>query len=562
MAMLAVVFSLLWIVPQFVRADNGNLDKVINVSAAGEYSVAFPKEAYQGESCTLTITNTSAVPMQLTISAHTNRTMMSASGDEFTELNYPHNTPYDKDVTRFFAPGQNLQLALTFAGDYGNGASRTTSFTVTAQQTAIRDQGGKSFSAPQPLTLDASFSSYLLYYNANPAQNARYFSISVPNKRYLKLDFTCSKQTSEVNLYKAEDTAQTTKLLFVYAKDRSVSDTVLLEPGTYILKLACNINGDPAIYTLTLGGRDYISATGVSITCTDKSLTAVKTDNLAFHFTASTIPANSDDKLKTATCNGEEIYGEKDASGNTMSITLEHPVIGYNNIQVSTTTGVLSKVISAVVQPQKPKFSKPVTTYYNKIVFEGVDTQYQGTAVRMYMKSGKKWVLKKTQTTKGLPAYFNVTKLKANTKYTFKFVSITKDSNGKIVESAPLIKSFKTARKDKPSVSSVRASKVSVSSYYKWVKESGHHIYKKFYTTHYTLTVSLNKKIPGSRGIRIATSNCQPANIKGKGTRFVVSFNVDGYHKGEKIKVYMNSWSQGGTLGGYGPEVRKQVTLN
>ena len=161
----------------------------------------------------------------------------------------------------------------------------------------------------------------------------------------------------------------------------------------------------------------------------------------------------------------------------------------------------------------------------------------------------------------GPSAYFNVNKLKANTKYTFKFITISQNGDGKIIESAPLTKTVKTARKVKPSVASVKASKVSVSSYHKWVKESGHYNYKKLYTTHYTLTINLKKKVPGSKGLRIATTNCQPTNIKGKGKRFIVSFNVDGYHKGKKIKVYMCSWSQGGTLGGYGPEVKKTVTL-
>lgn len=545
-----------------VNADNAfgqTLDRAIYVQEAGTYSVTFPKADYQGQSANFSITNASSVPMKFVISESVNRTKVMAYGDDFKALATNSNSPYNKVITRYFAPTEMAGFELTFANDYGNGVSRLSSFSITATPVSFKDRGGMNFESAENLSLEDSVSSFLNYLDAAPTKNARYFCFTTPNRRILKLDLTSGQETTWMDLYNAND--RNAVVLGMRAQNRTSTDTIILESGTYFMKVYSNysVNQDPAVYTLTLSGRDYIPATGVSLTCTDNSLTAVKGDGRAFNFTASTLPANSDDKLTYVTLNGDTTFdaAEKINANNT-SFSISNYELGYNYVQVSTSNGLISDPLNFIVQPQAPSLTNNVNTYYNKVVFGRFDNHYQGNGIKVYLYNGKKWVLKRS----GTPTTsFTVLKLKANTKYKFKIVSTYTDKNGNTVESAPLIKTYKTARKDKPAISSIKVRNVSVSSYNKWVKESGHYIYKKFYKTHYTLTITLKKKIPGSKGIRVATSGTQGTNFKGKKTRYVISCNAEGNWKGRTITVWVGAYSQKGTLGGYGPEVKKKVTL-
>lgn len=67
------------------------------------------------------------------------------------------------------------------------------------------------------------------------------------------------------------------------------------------------------------------------------------------------------------------------------------------------------------------------------------------------------------------------------------------------------------------------------------------------------MILTLKKKIPGSKGIRVATSGTQGTNFKGKKTRYVISCNAEGSWKGRTIAVLVGAYSQKGILGGYSP---------
>lgn len=553
LAILLVLFAFIWTVTARVNASNDSLDKVLNISQPGEYSAAFPKEPYQGAECNLTIANTSGSPMQLVIYRSINRTKVTTSDEVLKELGYAYTSPAEKEIVRYFAPGQTATFHLDFANDYGNGVSSTNLFKVTASQSTIRDMGGKTFADAQPVT--GSVSGYLFSYEENPSLNARYFRLTVQKKWILKLDLTDTKQGTAVLLYNASDSAQTNKLLEIRAKAVTKSSTITLDPGTYVLKAISLNRGEPAVYTLNLGGREYIPATGVTITCSEKSLSVIKGDENDLHFTLSTVPANSDDKLQEILFNGKQVWSN--IGENTFSYTLEWPSLetGYNTLQANTSNGVGSKKLEILVKPKAPVFSKTdVHTYYNAISFGRIDSNYQGDGIRLYMQNGKKWVVKgKGSSTKS----FYVKKLKPNKTYKFKAVTYAKGRDGRIVESAPVYKTLKTARKNKVSVASIYAKNVRVTSDYAWIKEAGVYKLKKVYKTYYTLVINLNKKTPGARGL------CVNDTIKAKGkTRFKISSSMNGNYKGSKIRVSLRAFSQKGTLGGYGPVVWKSVVLN
>ena len=121
-----------------------------------------------------------------------------------------------------------------------------------------------------------------------------------------------------------------------------------------------------------------------------------------------------------------------------------------------------------------------VTSYYNKILFNKCqigDSMYPSASqpVKVYMKSGKKWVLKAT-VKNGRP--FQIKKLKPNTKYQFKFVSACKGPDGSLINGSSTVKTYRTGRKVKPAIRSISVSNVKVtynSRFEKYMGKILHH---------------------------------------------------------------------------------------
>lgn len=571
-----VLFTLLllFLLPWTVRANDSDdinnilqgmqedLNKVLNISGPGEYTADFPKETYRGTQCTLTITNTSKKPLKLIVDESINRTSVSTDSEIFSRFNEKYTSPRDVTITYYFAPEQTVSFQLSFASDYGGGVSKTSYFKITAQKTSIKDNGGKTFSSAQKIKSTGSVSGFVYDYESNPTKNVRYFTFSLSKKRILKVKYTCDQPNGELFLFKSNDRSETNKLASLNSRYTTSSKTIILKPGKYVLKTLVHYNykpGIPGVYSIKLEGRDYIPATGVKLVCTDKSRTATKAQNKVFHFKATTVPSNSDDKLKNITLNGEVILSDS-LGKNSKSFKVSRLEMGYNNVQATASNGKKSKKVKVAIVPQKPSLGNKVTTYYDKVVFDVVNNHYQGSGIRLYLHNGKKWVRKQTGT--GLSTVFFAKNLKSNRKYKFKFVSIAKGANGKIVESNPLIKTYRTAPNVSPSVDSIAASNVEVTSSYQWVKgDYGDYVFKEVFKTSYTLTIDLNNPIPGSKGIEI-NSGGRTCKVSGTGTHFVASFTVDGNCRGETTSVSLVSYSMNSSLGGYGPSVRHDVTIN
>lgn len=204
--------------------------------------------------------------------------------------------------------------------------------------------------------------------------------------------------------------------------------------------------------------------------------------------------------------------------------------------------------------PEKPK-GLVYETYYDKVFFKEVkgETYSALKVLRIYVKSGDKWVLKASRTDN---KFFRITNLKANTAYKFKFVIATKRYDGTWMEGIPLYKTIKTGCKQKPEVKSIRVSEVRIRTEGRWEWENHSLVYRTYYYTDYRVTVQLKKKLPGTLGIFI-----NDHKVKGTGTTFTTKLTNVGKKIGTTYSVVLKSYSMKGSTIGYGPLVVKKFVI-
>lgn len=269
-----------------------------------------------------------------------------------------------------------------------------------------------------------------------------------------------------------------------------------------------------------------------------------------------------------------EIYEIKPSSGS-KNITSEDKMVATGNI----TAGKVGENSLTVVLSTSGNFGykkwtfpyslKPETPAYNvyDLTVSGnlatVKVNCDNSYVEIY-KNGK-W---EAVNTSGQSAYNDVVikGLKANTQYKFRVYVM--ENGYKSTPSNEVY--FYTAHSAKPSIKSVKVSKVKAKKYPKeW--HSGHFdaggnwhpgYYTPAYTlTSYKLTVTLKKTPPKGASTYVAISNHygELKYCKAKGKKYVVSGSYKG-KPGQKIKVNV-CYGRNSTYGGLGKSVSKKVTI-
>ena len=354
--------------------------------------------------------------------------------------------------------------------------------------------------------------------------------------------------------------------LTLTSDDAEKRGSVWLNPGTYVIAVGFRKSpGMYASYRFQLGGRNYIPATGVSLTCNTNNLTidsGITRNPKTFTFTATTMPANSDDKLSDILVGGnirsDMYYIKGDVRGkNKATFTITYKgyryTAGNNTIKVKTSNGLQSKGFSVFAKAGTPSVYK-YYVYPNQIELYGVFRGASGTrGVNVYLKSGNKWIKQKQQSNGSVI----VKKLKPNTRYEFKLTEAAKRADGKWIEGKPLYRSIQTQKNTKPDVKSIKVSNVREDYSWKYIRYSSTSVkwYKSYYTR-YRVTVTLKKKLPANQKMEI-----DGHLVAGKGNQYTINLSIGGRKKGKSTTLTLQTYSEKGNIKSYGNILKKKIQL-
>ena len=512
----------------------------------------------QGQTCTAVFTNATSYRMKMDIEVTVHRTRVIEADHKLKQFLWNDGmTSRTMNGYIIMEPNETANLKFQFRTDY-NG---NTSITVKPSLATVAENGGSSFQAAQSVGVSAEETGIICSGN-NIFQNGRYFTFYTPNRRLQNLMLTAENGKKVMAyLYSGNDSGMKNALLKVESGGQESYGSVWLEPGTYVLAIGAKGNGQYASYRYRMTGRDYIRATGVSLTCTESDLTideGTRYTPRTFTFVASTIPANSDDKLNQIESSGKiscqtegSVYGE-----NTKSFTVTFDSSGYRGyqagsatIKVTSTNGLTSAGLSVFAKAGTP--SVPYYKVYpTQVVFSVLANGSHGSSdVAVYQKSGSSWKrLGKNQ--KGETV---ANKLKANTNYQFKFVESAQKADGTWVEGTPLYKTIRTQRKEKPAIRSVKVSKVKVRYKWKYLTYVG---WRKWWYTDFRVTVTLKKKLPAGQKLYI---NGRQAS--GKGKKYSMYFSLNGKKKGKSYTLSIQPYGRKGDAEMFGTSMKKKIRI-
>ena len=557
---LAMLFTLLMAVAvpkHIVQAENRQniICKEINKSVSKEFDGTFKEQT-----CTVVLKNATSYRMRMDITINVQRTNI-IQADQKLEQFKCNNAGTGLLTTLngyvIMESGENAQMLFQFNSVY----TGTSKITVKPSLATVAENGGSSFQAAKSVGVSAEETGIICSGN-NIFQNGRYFTFYTPNRRLQNLMLTAENGKKVMAyLYSGNDSGMKNALLKVESGGQESYGSVWLEPGTYVLAIGAKGNGQYASYRYRMTGRDYIQATGVSLTCTESDLTideGTRYTPRTFTFVASTIPANSDDKLNQIESSGKiscqtegSVYGE-----NTKSFTVTFDASGYRGyqagsatIKVTSTNGLTSAGLSVFAKAGTP--SVPYYKVYpTQVVFSVLANGSHGSSdVAVYQKSGSSWKrLGKNQ--KGETV---ANKLKANTNYQFKFVESAQKADGTWVEGTPLYKTIRTQRKEKPAIRSVKVSKVKVRYKWKYLTYVG---WRKWWYTDFRVTVTLKKKLPAGQKLYI---NGRQAS--GKGKKYSMYFSLNGKKKGKSYTLSIQPYGRKGDAEMFGTSMKKKIRI-
>ena len=557
--------SIMFIVTVFACAFCVNLFKAeaatnMNCGSASTYTKEFGEEfKYTTEE--VIIKNTSTSNMEFTINfKHDFSTKVSSNDFRLIE-----GLTNEAKGTVVLCPNEEKKMSITFKSYYKGGDL----LTITTKAVEVGYVGGETLDKAEAIDLQYEKKGCI------DGKTYRYFKINALKKSVIKFDLSiltenfADSEFDYVYLGVLQDTKEIAK--YKAFKNENIKETLVLQPGEYVIQLFYGMRQSPSnvvTYDFKMNGRDYIAATGVKLTCKESSRIVDEAHRTkTFHLVAETIPANSDDKLDSIKSTGGcsycvsrvELYPR---GLNKKEFTLE---ISTTNKEGSsrarhhsfvetvkvTTTNNKTKSLAFASLAGKP-FVGGVVSYHNSIVI-GQFTPDDGCEGRIYIMSGNKWVFKSKSKTTAIA----INGLKPNTSYKFKFVSMCKDASGKTIAGTPRYQTIKTGRAEKPSVKSVKISNIKVTSKKVWTKNyKGEWQYVTKYTTSYRVTVTLNKKLPGTLGLSLFNTK-----KSGKGTTFTFTQSEGGNLKGKAKTLRFQSYSQNSSISGFGAPVTKKVKI-
>lgn len=557
---LAMLFTLLMAVAvpkHIVQAENRQniICEEINKSVSKKFD-----QTFKGKTYTIVLQNATSYRMRMDITINVQRTNITDADPKLKQFkcnNAGTGLPTTLNGYVIMDPEKSAWMIFQFNSVY----TGTSEITVKPSLATVAENGGSSFQAAQSVGVSAEETGIICSDN-NIFQNGRYFTFYTPNRRLQNLMLTAENGKKVMAyLYSGNDSGMKNALLKVESGGQESYGSVWLEPGTYVLAIGAKGNGQYASYRYRMTGRDYIQATGVSLTCTESDLTideGTRYTPRTFTFVASTIPANSDDKLNQIESSGKiscqtegSVYGE-----NTKSFTVTFDASGYRGyqagsatIKVTSTNGLTSAGLSVFAKAGTP--SVPYYKVYpTQVVFSVLANGSHGSSdVAVYQKSGSSWKrLGKNQ--KGETV---ANKLKANTNYQFKFVESAQKADGTWVEGTPLYKTIRTQRKEKPAIRSVKVSKVKVRYKWKYLTYVG---WRKWWYTDFRVTVTLKKKLQAGQKLYI---NGRQAS--GKGKKYSMYFSLNGKKKGKSYTLSIQPYGRKGDAEMFGTSMKKKIRI-
>ena len=557
LAMLVTLLMAVAVPKHIVQAENRQnvICNDINKSESKKFN-----ETFKGKTCTVVLQNATSYRMRMDITINVQRTNITDADPKLKQFlcnNAGTGLPTTLNGYVIMDPGKSAWMIFQFKSVY----TGTSEITVKPSLATVAENGGSSFQAAQSVGVSAEETGIICSDN-NIFQNGRYFTFYTPNRRLQNLMLTAENGKKVMAyLYRGNDSGMKNALLKVESGGQESYGSVWLEPGTYVLAIGAKGNGQYASYRYRMTGRDYIQATGVSLTCTESDLTideGTRYTPRTFTFVASTIPANSDDKLNQIESSGKisyqtegSVYGE-----NTKSFTVICDASGYRGyqagsatIKVTSTNGLTSAGLSIFAKAGTP--SVPYYRVYpTQVVFPTLaNGSYGSSDVAVYQKSGSSWKrLGKNQ--KGDTV---ANKLKANTNYQFKFVESAQKADGTWVEGNPLYKTIRTQRKEKPAIRSVKVSKVKVRYKWKYLTYVG---WRKWWYTDFRVTVTLKKKLPAGQKLYI---NGRQAS--GKGKKYSMYFSLNGKKKGKSYTLSIQPYGRKGDAEMFGTTMKKKIRI-
>ena len=559
LTILMFIGLLAWGVPAAAQTKN-----IICNDYGRNYSIEFNSE-YKKSTTEVVIKNTTSGKMKLDITVKTVRTKTDPS-DKLKQFSW-NDFMVSREMSGYIVmePGEEQTIKFSFRSDYAGQSS----IRVTTSKATVSENGGTTFQSAKKIALNSEEKGVIRSGDSGGIyQYARYFSFTTKERRQQTIVLAGERgKKVHASIYKSSDAAMKSPLLTLTSDDAEKRGSVWLNPGTYVIAIGFRKSpGMYASYRFQLGGRNYIPATGVSLTCNTNNLTidsGITRNPKTFTFTATTIPANSDDKLSDILVGGnirsDMYYIKGDVRGkNKATFTITYKgyryTAGNNTIKVKTSNGLQSKGFSVFAKAGTPSVYK-YFVYPNQIELYGVrGSGASGTyGVNVYLKSGNKWIKQKLQGNDSVI----VKKLKPNTRYEFKLTEAAKRADGKWIEGKPLYRSIWTPKNTKPEVKSIKVSNVREDYTWKWMRytSTSGKWYKSYYTR-YRVTVTLKKKLPANQKMEI-----NGHLVGGKGNRYIINLSIGGRKKGKSIPLTLQTYSKKGDINSYSNILKKNIRL-
>ena len=559
LTILMFIGLLAWGVPAAAQTKN-----IICNDYGRNYSIEFNSE-YKKSTTEVIIKNTTSGKMKLDITVKTVRTKTDPS-DKLKQFSW-NDFMVSREMSGYIVmePGEEQTIKFSFRSDYAGQSS----IRVTTSKATVSENGGTTFQSAKKIALNSEEKGVIRSGDSGGIyQYARYFSFTTKERRQQTIVLAGERgKKVHASIYRGSDAAMKSPLLTLTSDDAEKRGSVWLNPGTYVIAIGFRKSpGMYASYRFQLGGRNYIPATGVSLTCNTNNLTidsGITRNPKTFTFTATTIPANSDDKLSDILVGGnirsDMYYIKDDVRGkNKATFTITYKgyryTAGNNTIKVKTSNGLQSKGFSVFAKAGTPSVYK-YFVYPNQIELYGVrGSGASGTyGVNVYLKSGNKWTKQKLQGNDSVI----VKKLKPNTRYEFKLTEAAKRADGKWIEGKPLYRSIWTPKNTKPEVKSIKVSNVREDYTWKWMRytSTSGKWYKSYYTR-YRVTVTLKKKLPANQKMEI-----NGHLVGGKGNRYTINLSIGGRKKGKSIPLTLQTYSKKGDINSYSNILKKNIRL-
>lgn len=559
LTILMFIGLLAWGVPAAAQTKN-----IICNDYGKNYSIEFNSE-YKKSTTEVVIKNATSGKMKLDITVKTVRTKTYPS-DKLKQFSW-NDFMVSREMSGYIVmePGEEQTIEFSFRSDYAGQSS----IRVTTSKATVSENGGTTFQAAKKIAVNSEEKGVIRSGDSGGIyQYARYFSFTTKERRQQTIVLAGERgKTVHASIYRSSDAAMKSPLLTLTSDDAEKRGSVWLNPGTYVIAVGFRKSpGMYASYRFQLGGRNYIPATGVSLTCNTNNLTidsGITRNPKTFTFTATTIPANSDDKLSDILVGGnirsDMYYIKGDVRGkNKATFTITYKgyryTTGNNTIKVKTSNGLQSKGFSVFAKAGTPSVYK-YFVYPNQIELYGVrGSGASGTyGVSVYLKSGNKWIKQKLQGNDSVI----VKKLKPNTRYDFKLTEAAKRADGKWIEGKPLYRSIWTAKNTKPEVKSIKVSNVREDYTWKWMRytSTSGKWYKSYYTR-YRVTVTLKKKLPANQKMEI-----DGHLVGGKGNQYTINLSIGGRKKGKSTTLTLQTYSKKGNINSYSNILKKNIRL-